>query len=96
MQRKKLAVQTVKGTGLRHRREGSENHKNPFAELYQNLPSHGGFPGNAVVETTTAGGVGSIPGQGTKILHAMRCGQMFFFNILKRTFSLAVSTIATS
>lgn len=55
----------------------------------------GGFPGNAAVKTTTAGGVGSIPGQRTKILHATWYGQNFYFNILKRTFILAVSTIAT-
>ena len=95
MQRKKLAVRTVKGAGLRHRREGSENHKNPFAELYQNLPSHEGFPGEAVVKTTTAGGVGSIPGQGTKIPRHGVAKKNVFLNIFKRTFSLAVSTIAT-
>ena len=25
--------------------------------------------------TSTAGGIGSIPGQGTKILHAMQCSE---------------------
>ena len=35
------------------------------------------FPGSPVVKTlpSNAGGVGSIPGQGTKIPHAMGCGQ---------------------
>ena len=35
------------------------------------------FPGGPVVTTPlfNAGGVGSIPGQGTKIPHAMQCGQ---------------------
>ena len=27
------------------------------------------------LRTSTAGGMGSIPGQGTKISHAARCGQ---------------------
>ena len=37
------------------------------------------FPGGLVVQlcTSTAGGAGLIPGQGTKIPHAMRCGQKF-------------------
>ena len=33
------------------------------------------FPGGPVVKTFTAGGAGSIPGWGTKILHATQCGQ---------------------
>ena len=34
------------------------------------------FPGGPVVKTSsTAVGSGSIPGQGTKIPHAMHCGQ---------------------
>ena len=35
------------------------------------------FPGSPVVKTlpSTAGGVGSIPGQGTKVLPAAGCGQ---------------------
>ena len=34
----------------------------------------GDFPGSPVVKTllSSAGGVGSIPGRGTKILHALR------------------------
>ena len=35
------------------------------------------FPGSPVVESppSTAGGLGSIPGRGTKIPHAVWCGQ---------------------
>ena len=36
---------------------------------------HEDFPGGPVVRASTAEGVGSIPGQGTKILHATRDGQ---------------------
>ena len=35
----------------------------------------GDFPGGPVVKTSTAGRLGSIPGQGTKIPHAKLCGQ---------------------
>ena len=43
------------------------------------------FPGDPVVKILcfhcTAGGVGSIPGQGTKILHAASCGQKLKINL---------------
>ena len=40
------------------------------------------FPGGPVVKTPClqAGGKGLIPGQGTKIPHAMQYGQKNFFN----------------
>ena len=44
----------------------------------KNTPSRG-FPGDKSqwirLHASTAGGEGSIPGQGTKILHAMQCSQ---------------------
>ena len=50
------------------------------------------FPGGPVVKTqpSNAGVVGSIPGQGTEISHAARCGQKLkinksFFFFLKRS-----------
>ena len=44
---------------------------------------HEDFPGGPVVRAVDAEGMGSIPGQGTKIPHAMRHGQKIFF--LKET-----------
>ena len=43
------------------------------------------FPGGPVVKTppSSAWGVGSIPGLGTKIPHAVQRSQKFFFNFLK-------------
>ena len=40
------------------------------------------FPGGPVVKTqpSNAGVVGSIPGQGTEISHAARCGQKLKIN----------------
>ena len=43
------------------------------------------FPGSQVVKTSSsAGDAGSIPGQGTKIPHAMQQGQKINKNILKK------------
>ena len=36
---------------------------------------HGDFPGGPGVRTSTAGGMGSISGEGTKIPYALWCGQ---------------------
>ena len=41
-----------------------------------------GGPGVKVLCFSTAGATGSIPGQGTKILHAVQCGQKCNRNIL--------------
>ena len=37
------------------------------------------------LQASNAGGVGSIPGQGTKILHAVQCGQIKKNNNNKKT-----------
>ena len=42
-----------------------------------------GFPGGPVVQASAAGGVGSIPGRGTNILHAEWYGQRNLRIILK-------------
>ena len=43
----------------------------------------------------TIGGLGSIPGQGTKIPHAMQSGQIIFFKVLLLCWSHRTSTFDT-
>ena len=46
----------------------------------------GDFPGGPVAKNPScnAGDAGSIPGQGTKILHVMGCGQKIIITIINK------------
>ena len=55
-----------------------------FMESAFTLKASSDFPGGPVVKIlpSNVGGTGSIPGQGTKIPHAARCSQRFFFFLI--------------
>ena len=77
----------------------------PWSMHYSNLCANVDFPGSplVIVCASTAEGVGSIPGWGTKILHAVWCGrkkngvcQCAFYSMDRGAWQAAIHGVAKS